>query len=247
MIEIVDVALVRGEQVLLWDLHARIPDGAVTVVTGRVGAGKSYLMRLLRREFPPTQGMLLLDRVPLQSWAQERLNLRCAALPQRSVLHFPFSVRDVVDLGRIPRYAHCPPEDHLRIVTRALEMFDIRHLAAEPYASLPAADQKRVQLARVLAQVLDADGEPPVHWILDEPAAHLDPPGIACLEQVTRMLLRRGACVVMAIRDPRVVARFADQILVMDGGTFVHEDSERQHSMATLRAAGRRGSARGSA
>ncbi len=247
MIEIVDVALVRSKQVLLWDLHARIPDGAVSVLTGRAGAGKSYLMRLLRREFPPTQGMLLLDRVPLQSWAQDRLNRRCATLPQRSVLHFPFSVRDVVDLGRIPHYPHRSPEEHLRVVTRAMEMFDIRHLAAEPYASLPAADQKRVQLARMLAQVLDAETDSPVHWILDEPAAHLDAPGVDCLEQVTRMLLRRGACVLMAIRDPRVVTRFADQILVMEGGTFVHENADGMQSIASPRAGIRRGAARGSA
>jgi len=240
MIEIVDVALVRGDQVLLWDLHARLPDGAVTVVTGRVGAGKSDLMRLLRRESAPTQGMVLLDRLPLQSWAQERLNLRCASLPQRSVLHFPFSVRDVVDLGRIPRYSRCQAAEHAQIVMRAMDLFDIRHLAGEPYASLPAADQKRVQLARVLSQVLDADGEAPIHWILDEPAAHLDAAGMDCLEQVTHMLVQRGACVVMAIRDPRTVSRLADQILVMDGGTFVHEGGSGWTDLASSRTVGRR-------
>jgi iron complex transport system ATP-binding protein len=244
MIELVDIALVRGQQVLLWDVNAHIPNGSVTVITGRAGAGKSYLMRLLRREFPPTQGTILLDRVPVQSWVPEQLNRRFAALPQRSVLHFPFSVRDVVDLGRNP---HRTQEEHLRVVTNAMEMFDVRHLASEPYASLPASDQKRVQLARVLAQVLDADGKSPIHWILDEPAAHLDLAGVDCLERVTRMLVQRGACVLMAIRDPRVVARFADQVLVMEGGTFVHGPTEESSSVTSFRPAVRRGQARGSA
>lgn len=225
MIEVMDVTVVRGDRVLLWDLNATLPDGAVSVITGRASSGKSDLMRMLRRETSPTQGKILLDGLPLGLWSSSQLALRCASLPQRSVLHFPFSVRDVVDLGRIPRYSLHPLDVHLRVVDEAMDWFDIRALASEPYAALSAADQKRVQLARVLAQVLDATGELPVHWLLDEPTAHLDEAGLGALERVVAMLTQRRACVVFTVRDPRLAARFAEQLLVMEGGTFVSESA----------------------
>ncbi len=238
MIEVMDVTVVRGDRVLLWDLNATLPDGTVTVITGRASSGKSDLMRLLRRETSPTQGEILLDRLPLAQWPAGQLSLRCASLPQRSVLHFPFSVRDVVDLGRIPRYSLCSQSVHIRLVEEAMDWFDVLPLAREPYASLPAADQKRVQLARVLAQVLDAHGELAVHWLLDEPTAHLDEAGLGSLERVLAMLVQRKACVVLTVRDPRQAARFAHQLLVMEGGTFVSESTHAAPSgvLASLRA-----------
>jgi len=135
----------------------------------------------------------------------------------------------------------------LRVVEEALEWLDIRELAREPYASLPAADQKRVQLARVLAQVLDVQGELPIHWLLDEPVAHLEADGLAALERVIQMLMRRHACLVFAIRDPRHAARIADQLLVMEGGTFVEESTHatpfRPASIARWQRASSRGNA----
>ncbi|MCW5966055.1 MAG: ATP-binding cassette domain-containing protein [Bryobacterales bacterium] len=247
MIEVMDVTVVRGDRVLLWDLNATMPDGAVTVITGRASSGKSDLMRLLRRETSPTQGEILLDRLPLGMWGASQLSLRCASLPQRSVLHFPFSVRDVVDLGRIPRYSLHPLDVHLRVVEEALDWFDIRPLAREPYASLSAADQKRVQLARVLAQVLDASGELPLHWLLDEPTAHLDEAGLGALERVVAMLTQRRACVVFTARDPRLATRFAEQLLVMEGGTFVSESAHATPMGVLAPRRSTRNSARGNA
>ncbi len=223
MIEIHGVTVLRAERVLLWDLNAVMPDGMVTVLTGRACSGKSDFMRLLRREALPTQGEIFLDRLPLTRWPANQLALRCASLPQRSVLHFPFSVRDVVDLGRIPRYQLCPPETHRMIVEDAMDCFGLLPLAKQPYASLPAAGQKRVQLARVLAQIHDANSELPIHWLLDEPTAHLDEDGVAALQRVVSMLIERHACIVFTIRDPRLAARFAQQLLVIEDGTLVSE------------------------
>lgn len=223
MIELIDVTVVRGDRVLLWDLNAVFSDGAVTVLTGPAGSGKSDLMRLLRGELTPSQGEIMLDRLALGSWSSTQLKLRCASLPQRSVLHFPFTVREVVDLGRIPRYPLCGREVHERIVDEALDWLELRPLAREAYASLAAADQKRVQLSRVLAQVLDANGKPPIHWLLDEPTAHLDDEGLAAFQRVVTMLKARNACVVLAIRDPRLAVRFATQLLIMEEGTLVPE------------------------
>lgn len=247
MIELVDITVRRGDRVLLWDIHATIPNAAVTVVTGRAGVGKSALMRVLRREVSPSQGEILLDRLPLSLWLPNQVSLRCAFLPQRSVLHFPFSVRDVVELGRIPRLNLCDRHEHVRIVELALEWLSIGHLAYEPYAALPAADQKRVQLARVLAQVLDADDTPPIHWTLDEPTAHLDDMGLDAFERVVKMLVQRGACIVLAIRDPRLASRFAQQLLVMEDGTFVAESTHATPMSTLFFARAGRHSSRGNA
>jgi iron complex transport system ATP-binding protein len=247
MIELLDITVMKAQQVLLWDIHAVMPNEMVTVLTGRAGADKSALMRLLRRELAPAQGMVLLDQLPFSVWQAEQLNRRMATLPQRSVLHFPFTAREVVDLGRIPHYSLNDRNYHMRIVEEAMERMGVSPLAGEPYASLPAADQKRVQLARVFAQILDAEESPAAHWILDEPTAHLDDTGLDAFEGVLHFLRQKKACIVLAIRDPRVAARFAQQLLVLEGGTLVRESTHAMPSGVVSPVGARRKTNRGNA
>lgn len=87
---------------------------------------------------------------------------------QHGALNFPFSVRDVVAMGRTP-YRH----DRASVVDHVMALTECTALAHQDYRHLSGGEQQRVQLARVLAQLWHPTPMP--CWLfLDEPTSALD-------------------------------------------------------------------------
>ena len=87
---------------ILRDVSLALQPGEVTAVLGPNGAGKTSLLRLLCGERAPDQGVVELAGMDVRRWQPRERASVLAVLPQHSVLNFPFSVREVVLLGRTP-------------------------------------------------------------------------------------------------------------------------------------------------
>jgi iron complex transport system ATP-binding protein len=137
-------------------------------------------------------------------------------LPQMSLLNFPYTVEEVVMLGRIP---HSSGQQANRdIVEQALQLSDTMTLRHRLYTQLSVGEKQRTQLARVFAQVLGKESLVGKLLLLDEPTSALD---LAHQQQVLlaiRQLARRGCSVVLVIHDLNLAASIADQILLLDKG-----------------------------
>ena len=90
------------------DLVARA--GEVVALVGPNGAGKSTLLGALAGDLGPRRGEVLVDDQPLDAWSHTELALRRAVLPQQVTVTFPFTVTDVVQMGRAP-WAGTPAAD----------------------------------------------------------------------------------------------------------------------------------------
>ena len=90
-----------GEPVLV-DIQLQLAAGEAVVVIGPNGAGKSSLLRLLAGDFPASAGVLEFIGRPLAAWPRRELAQHLAFLPQLSLLNFPYTVEEVVLLGRTP-------------------------------------------------------------------------------------------------------------------------------------------------
>src|SRR5687768_8261239 len=98
------VTVRMGSNYLLNDISLQIVPGQVVAVLGPNGAGKSTLIRTLSGDILPTSGEVWMNRQPLRHLRNdERARMR-AMLPQDSALKFPFTVLEVVLMGRMP---HC--------------------------------------------------------------------------------------------------------------------------------------------
>ena len=138
-----------------------------------------------------------------------------AYLGPEGVSDNPFTVRDVVTMGRHPHHrAMTDPSEHEAIVESAMEKTDILHLASRAMDSLSTGEQQRVGLARVIAQ------ETPV-LLLDEPTSALDIGHQETVMSVLRSIAREGTAIVAILHDLNLAAAHTDHIMLLHEGRTV--------------------------
>lgn len=215
-----------GARELLHDVNVQFAPGEVVMVVGPNGAGKTTLLRCLNGELTPTHGHVELTRRRLQHWPRNELARARAVLPQRSTLDFPFSVTDVVLMGRMP---HRSSDAHNRAVAaQVLELCDCAQLAERAYTNLSGGEQQRVQAARVLAQIWNtpaaAESAAPKErfLLLDEPVSALDlSHRHTLLEALKRLAAEEKIGIVCALHDLNLVTQFADRAVILKNGVLV--------------------------
>lgn len=201
-----------SDQHLLVDsTNCRINAGEILTIIGPNGAGKSSLLKAITGEW----NYLGEIYSPLLSTDPKLRARQVAVLPQFSLLNFPYTVDEVVLLGRIPHQTGS--ERDQTIVHDVLELMDISFLRNRLYTELSGGEKQRVQLARVLAQIWsdkDADNGARL-LILDEPTTALDLGHQHALMRAIKNFAEQGVAVVMVLHDINLAAQYADRMLAL--------------------------------
>jgi iron complex transport system ATP-binding protein len=202
----------RGKPIIR-DISLSVKAGDRLAIIGPNGAGKSTLLRCLYRGVRPQRGSVRLDGIDLWSIGPREAAHRIAVVLQETPGDFPFSVRDVVMMGRIPHrkgMARWSEEDHAATAAVLLRL-ELKHLALRQFASLSGGEKQRVLVARALAQ------EPEL-IILDEPTNHLD---IRHQLEILELLKGLGRTIITTLHDINLAADFATHIAVLDSGRLI--------------------------
>ena len=201
---------------LLEHISLALEPGQILGLAGPNGAGKSSLLRLIAGDIPLAGGQLLLGGRRHGEWQRRCLARQLAYLPQLSLLNFPYTVEEVVALGRIPHDTGASVDRE--IVSRVMAATDTSHLQDRLYTRLSGGERQRVQLARVFSQIWD--GGPGGLLLLDEPTTALDLSHQQLVLDAVRHLAAGGCAVVLAIHDLNLVAGQADRIAVLRRGSL---------------------------
>ncbi|MFT3714929.1 MAG: heme ABC transporter ATP-binding protein [Gordonia sp. (in: high G+C Gram-positive bacteria)] len=207
-----DVRVALGGRPVLHGVSLTARPGEILALVGRNGCGKSTLLSVLAGIRRPDSGSVRMgDRIVADVPPRELARHR-ALVTQSNRVDTPFTVREVVELGRYPWLREPEAAGSPRIIDEALRACEIDDLADRPFPQLSGGQQARVSLARALAQ------STPI-LLLDEPTAALD---IGHTEQVLTLLTDRakaGATVVLVVHDLSSAAAYADRVALMkDGG-----------------------------
>ncbi len=210
------VTVNRGGRRLLDSVSFTAKAGEVVALLGPNGAGKSTLFNVVTDEMSSDSGQVVLNGTPVDQWDLGERALTLGILPQSSSLNFPFSVEEVVLLGRSP--CSTSREENKTIVMHALERVDALHLRERIYTTLSGGEKQRVHLARVLTQIWDQPAKGPRVLLLDEPTSALDPAHQHQTLRVAREFAKQNVAVVVILHDLNLASQYADRLVMLCNG-----------------------------
>ncbi|MCL2359407.1 ABC transporter ATP-binding protein [Candidatus Bathycorpusculum sp.] len=186
--------------------------GELVAIVGPNGSGKSTLLKCINRILKPKQNSVLIDGVDSGRLSVKELSMLMGYVPQTSVSAFPFTVFDVVMMGRKPYIHWSVGERDSEIVALMLDFLGIGHLALRHFSELSGGEQQKVIIARALAQQSE-------FLLLDEPTSSLDIRHQLEILCILRGLAQSGGrSVVVTLHDLNLASRFSDRIIMLKKG-----------------------------
>ena len=202
---------------VLREVGLDIEPGGWLGILGPNGSGKSTLLKVMASLLQPQAGTVtLLDR-PLARWSRRELARVVGMVPQESFFLYPYSVMEVVLMGRHSEkraWEFDSPAD-LAIGQAVLDQVGLLSYQARSIHALSGGERQRVVIARALAQ------QPKV-LLLDEPTAFLDLHHQLQIYRILKQLSREaGISLVVVSHDLNLAAQFCDRVVVLNHGELV--------------------------
>jgi len=199
---------------VLSDVSFEVARGDLVVVLGPNGAGKTTLLRTIAKVVSPKVGTVLLDGRDIVKLPVRQLMKTLSVVPQSEGSVFSFTVQDIVAMGRTPHLSPLAPlsQKDWQIVREAMEATDVWELRDRLFTELSGGEQRRVLIAKALAQ------EPQL-LLLDEPTANLDLHyQLEVVELIQRLNRERGITVLAVLHDLNLAAMMGHRFILMHRG-----------------------------
>ncbi len=167
-------------------LDLRFRRGQLVALLGPNGAGKTTLLRCLCKLLKPTTGMV-------------RSTVTIGYVPQTSELNAPYSVFQVVAMGRATRsglFGSLNESDHA-VIAQAVQWCELEPLIQRTFTTLSGGERQRVLVARALAQAADI-------LVLDEPMAAMDlRHQVQLLALLNRLVEKMNKLIIFSTHQPQ--------------------------------------------
>ena len=188
--------------------------GRFFIIIGPNGSGKTTLLKLLAGLLPTKEGCVHILGRDIDAYSVKALARRMAYVPQSVPVEFPFTVTQIVLMGRAPHLGLLGFEgqtDH-EIARHAMATTDVARLADRRLDQLSGGERQRVFIARAICQQ-------PKIILLDEPTAALDlAHQVRLLDLMERLKNDQGVTIVMVSHDLNTAAMYADRLLLLSHG-----------------------------
>lgn len=205
---------------VLKNVSLTIGSGEVLGILGPNGSGKSTLLKILMRILEPQQGTIEWFGQPPDAFSQADIARHVAFVPQETQQAFPFTINEMVLMGRYPHHGRTwglgwEGSRDRAVAMQAMRDLDVAHLGMRLINNVSGGERQRAVIARALAQ------EPKV-LLLDEPTAFLDLHHQLDIARIIRRLNReRGLTVVLVSHDLNLASQYCDRLLLLREGEVV--------------------------
>ena len=207
----------RAEPVVR-DVSLQVESGEFIAVVGPNGAGKSTLLKLMAGLLDDFSGSIAFMDRPIGEFAATELACRVAVVPQETHVAFPFTVEEMVLMGRLPyrRGFVFDTEEDVEYAAEAMRRTDTAYLARRLFSELSGGERQRVVLAGALAQMPDM-------LLLDEPTVYLDMKHQVQFYEILEQLNLHGITVLAVTHDINLAARYARRMIAVREGSIVRD------------------------
>ena len=211
-----DVSFRYDRDWVLRHLNLEVRAGEVIAVVGTSGGGKTTLVNLIPRFYERTEGEILIDGRPIQSFTLASLRRQIGIVTQQTIL-FNDTVRNNIRYGSSQK-----SEEEIIQAARAAYAYDfidrlpakMETLIGEQGIRLSGGERQRISIARALLK------DAPI-LILDEATSALDSDSEAEVQRALENLMTGRTTLVIAHRFSTI--RKADRIIVIAEGRIVEQ------------------------
>ena len=199
-----------GTTPILKDVSLTLRQGEIVCILGPNGIGKTTIFRSVLGFLKLLEGEVLLDGVPRDRMRARDFAKCVGYVPQSHEPPFPYSVPDVVVMGRAAhlRPFEAPGLEEYRIVDQVLNMLEISYLREKTYTQISGGERQMVLIARALAQNSGL-------LVMDEPTANLDFGNQIHVLQSIKKLTASGLGVLMTTHNPDHAFLCCDRVILL--------------------------------
>ena len=203
-----------GQSEALHGIDFTVAPGEIVVFVGRNGMGKTTLMKSLIGMLPARAGSIVLDGTDLAHLpSHARVAKGLAFVPQGRMIFATMTVQENIETGLFVHHGKQVPPDLYKLFPVLQEM------RARRGGNLSGGQQQQLAIARALATK-------PKVLLLDEPTEGIQPSIILELAgTLKRIRDERGLSIVASEQLLSFAVDIADRVIVLEGGTIVHEDA----------------------
>lgn len=206
---------------VLQEIEFVIEPGEFVGIIGPNGSGKTTLLKLLAAILQPDVGKIEFEGLELHRWSRQDLAQKVAVVPQETVFLYPYTVLEIVLMGRAPYtslFGFDRPED-LQIARESLKQVGLLSMADRPIQGLSGGERQLAVIARALTQK-------PEVLLLDEPTAYLD---IRHQQEIYDLLIRlnqkQQLTVVVVSHDLNLASQYCHRLIMLSGGRIQADGS----------------------
>lgn len=189
-------------------------------ILGPNGSGKSTLVKIIANILNPQKGIITLNDRKYSEIGRREFAKEIAFVPQNMSVNFPYSVYEIVMMGRSPHLNFFGIEnrkDH-ELVSNTLKQLEIFHLKHKGINEVSGGEAQRALIARAFVQN-------PKILLLDEPNAHLDVKHqLSIFKLLFKMNKEEGLTIVNISHDLNLAQQFSSRIILMKEGKILFDD-----------------------
>lgn len=189
-------------------------------ILGPNGSGKSTLVKIIANIIKPQKGKRALYNKNFSAIGRREFAKEIAFVPQNMSVNFPYSVYEIVMMGRSPHlnfFGIEKKKDH-ELVSRTLKQLEIFHLKDKGINEVSGGEAQRALIARAFVQK-------PKILLLDEPNAHLDVKHqLSIFKLLFKMNEEEGLTVINISHDLNLAQQFSSRIVLMKAGKILFDD-----------------------
>ncbi|MCP3944798.1 MAG: ABC transporter ATP-binding protein [Desulfobacteraceae bacterium] len=204
----------HGNNPIIRDLSCSFFPGTFYGVLGPNGSGKTTFLDLISGFLAPDKGQVLLGKTNICALSQKKIAQKLALVSQNYYINFPFSVEEVVMMGRHPyidRFSH-PSQTDINLVDKIMNITGISHLKQRKVTNLSGGEKQRCIFARALCQDTQI-------LLLDEAFSNMDiKHTLHFLSIIKELVQKTGAMVICVLHDLNLAAAWADELLFLKNG-----------------------------
>ena len=213
-----------GSKAVLSDLSFEVGKGRFYAILGRNGSGKTTLLHCLNRVLVPDSGTILVQGRDIRTLSRNGIAKFIGLVPQEHMDIFPFSVLDVVVMGRTPflGMTERPGPRDRDLAMDALSALNAEYLAHRNFNRISGGERRIALLARALTQATGV-------MLLDEPTNHLDFNNqYRLLATIKSLCRKKDISIVASMHDPNMAALFADAVIMIRDGKVMAKGPARK-------------------